>query len=207
MKILIFGATGATGACLIDEARKRGHDVTAFVRDASKLTSPDTHHIQGAITDPDTVRLALSDQDAVVSALGPRAPLKRDPDLVAGVRTIVTAMEKSSVRRIVYISTMGVGDSARQLGWVGRVVAVPLFLRNAIADHSDKEDIITGSGLEWTIVRPAQLTNGPLMPFRSGEDVSATSSSSAISRTSVASFVLDTLESPKYVGTRPNIMG
>lgn len=84
---------------------------------------------------------------------------------------------------------------------------MPLFLGNAIADHSDKEDIIAGSELEWTIVRPAQLTNGALGSFRSGEDVSDTASSSAVSRTSVASFVLDTLESPQYVGTKPNIMG
>lgn len=125
MNILIFGATGATGACLINEANSRGHDVTAFVRDASGLASPDTPHIQGDITDPDAVLRALSGQDAVVSALGPRTPLQRDPELVAGIRTIVAAMEKSAVRRIVYISTMGVGDSARQLGWVGRVVAVP----------------------------------------------------------------------------------
>ncbi|MDO5734953.1 MAG: NAD(P)H-binding protein [Propionibacteriaceae bacterium] len=61
--------------------------------------------------------------------------------------------------------------------------------------------------MEWTIVRPAQLTNGPLQTYRSGEDISATTSSSAVSRTSVASFVLDTIDDATYVGARPNIMG
>lgn len=119
MKILVFGATGATGACLINEARNRGHDVTAFVRDASRLASPDTPHIQGDITDSDAVRQALSGQDAVVSALGPRSPLKRDPELVAGVRTIVTAMEESTVRRIVW------GWVIQDANWDGLDVSSP----------------------------------------------------------------------------------
>ncbi|WP_147453962.1 NAD(P)-dependent oxidoreductase [Tessaracoccus antarcticus] len=206
MKILIFGATGATGQLLVTQAMERGHEVTAFVRDSSKLTQKDIQQVVGEITDPDAVRGAMVGQDAVVSALGPRSPLKRDPALVEGIRTIVAAMQDKDVQRLVYVSTMGVGDSARQLGWLGRVIAVPLFLRNAVADHGEKEDIITGTGLHWTVVRPAQLTDGPIASFRSGEDVSATSSSTGVSRASVASFVLDTLDDTAYIGTKPNIM-
>lgn len=207
MKILVFGATGATGSQLVTQALERGHQVTAFVRDPAKLADPDTPHVQGDITDLEAVRRAVTGQDAVVSALGPRRPMSRDPELVEGIGTIVTAMVESNVARLVYISTMGVGESGRQLGWLGRVVAVPLFLRNAVADHAEKEAIISGSTLEWTIVRPAQLTNDPPGEYRSGEDVSATKSSSAVSRASVASFILDTLEDATHIHARPNIMG
>ncbi|MEO7587717.1 MAG: NAD(P)H-binding protein [Arachnia sp.] len=161
MKILVFGATGATGKHIVTQALQRGHEVTAFVRDSSKLTRNDIQQVVGEITDAEAVKGAMTGQDAVVSALGPRSPLKRDSELLNGIRTIVAAMQENDVHRIVYVSTMGVGDSARQLGWLGRVIAVPLFLRNAVADHGEKEDIITGTGLQWTVVRPAQLTDGP----------------------------------------------
>ena len=88
MKILIFGATGSTGKLLVQGAREWGHQVTAFVRDPSKLDRRDVHFIHGDITDPESVRQAIAGKDAVISALGSRSR-KRDPDLVAGMRNNV----------------------------------------------------------------------------------------------------------------------
>lgn len=205
MKILIFGATGSTGKLLVQGAREWGHQVTAFVRDPSKLDRRDVHFIHGDITDRGSVRQSLIGKDAVISALGSRS-LKRDPDLVAGVRNIVEVMQESDAERLIYMSSMGVGDSRQQLGFFGRHVIAPLLLRNALLDHGENESIISGSALRWTIVRPTQLTDGPLGEYRSGEGASASGSSSAISRASVAHFMLDQLESDEYVRSSPSIM-
>ncbi len=137
MKVLIFGASGATGRLLVDEALRQGHDVTAFVRDPSKLAKPDTPHVQGDATDLTAVRGAMVNQDAALCALGSRT-LKRDPELVDGVRNIVTAMEECTVPRLVYVSSMGVRESRRQLSWLGRFIIAPLLLRSALADHEER---------------------------------------------------------------------
>lgn len=205
MKVLVFGATGATGKLIVQGAREWGHEVTAFVRDPSKLDRADVHHIQGDIVDAEAVAKAVAGKDIVISALGSRS-MKRDPDLVSGVANIVAAMETAHVARLLYISSMGVGDSRKQLGFLGRTLIAPLLLRNALADHSENEDAITSSGLSWTIVRPTQLTDGPQAGYRSGEGIRASDSSSAISRASVAHFILDQLENDEFVGCKPNIM-
>lgn len=205
MKILIFGATGSTGKLLVQGAREWGHQVTAFVRDPSKLDRRDVHFIHGDITDLESVGQAMTGKDAVISALGPRSR-KRDPNLVDGVRTIVAAMQESDAKRLIYMSSMGVGESKQQLGFFGRHVIAPLLLRNALADHEENESTIINSDLHWTIVRPTQLTDGPQGEYRSGEGIRASDSSSAVSRASVAHFMLDQLESEEFVGAKPNIM-
>lgn len=205
MKVVIFGATGSTGKLLVKGAMERGHGVTAFVRDPSKLEQPDTPHIRGDITDADAVRRAVAGQDAVLSALG-SGSLKRDPAFVDGVRNIVEAMAQKDVSRLIYVSSMGVTESRQQLGFFGRHVIAPLLLRNALADHTENEDAITASVLDWTIVRPAQLTDGPKGAYRSGEGIKASDSSSGVSRASVAAFMLDQLEGDDYVRAKPNIL-
>jgi len=74
MKLVIFGATGATGRQLVEQALQQGHDVTAFVRNPAKVT---TQHerlkiVKGNIMDCHSVGAAVSGQDAVFSALGVR---------------------------------------------------------------------------------------------------------------------------------------
>ena len=66
------------------------------------------------------------------------------------------------MRRLIVESSLGVGDSRGQLGLLGTWIAVPIFLARIYADKERQESIITGSQLDWTIVRPAMLTNGPL---------------------------------------------
>ena len=73
-RILIFGATGGTGKELVAQALQRGHDVTAFVRDPGKLAVSHAHLRvqQGDLQEPETVRAAIPNHQAVLSALGTR---------------------------------------------------------------------------------------------------------------------------------------
>ena len=38
MKVLVIGATGGTGRCVVERALQSGHEVTAFARTPQKLT-------------------------------------------------------------------------------------------------------------------------------------------------------------------------
>ncbi|NJM63208.1 MAG: SDR family oxidoreductase [Oscillatoriales cyanobacterium RU_3_3] len=204
MNLLIFGATGETGRELVKQALAQGNAVTAFVRDSAKLDMqhPNLKIVEGNITDTTTVERVVQGQDAVFSTLGSRS-LKKNPALVKGVYTIVRAMEKQGVRRFVYQSSLGVGNSREHLDFLVRYIVIPLVLRNAIADHEEKEQIARQSSLDWVIVRPAGLTNGPHTGnYRHGESMKY---GAKISRADVADFMLKQATDTTYLHKTPGI--
>ena len=79
MKVLIIGATGATGQILMREALAQGHEVTALARNPSAL-APEDHRLrvlQGNALDVSSVEAAVAGQDAVLSALGTHSSVRR----------------------------------------------------------------------------------------------------------------------------------
>ena len=208
MNVLVFGATGATGHELVSQALAKGHRVTAFVRTPSKLGALSTRVTvaQGDVAHS-AVAHALDGQSAVLSALGAASPLRRDPVLVDGVRHIVNAMEQMSVRRLVYLSFLGVQEGRSQLRLVGRTLVARLILRHIVADHALKEEIIQRSRLDWVLVRPPRLTNGPRRgSYRHGSDIRATSIVPTISRADLADFMLRQLADDTYVRRAPAVI-
>jgi NAD(P)H-binding len=81
-------------------------------------------------------------------------------DDVAEAAIVASVVEQRGVRRLVYLSFLGVPEGRHQLSLVGKYVVAPLLLRHVVADHAAKERIIQSSSLEWVIVRPPRLTNG-----------------------------------------------
>jgi putative NADH-flavin reductase len=204
MNLLIFGATGDTGRELVKQALEQEHTVTGFSRHANELVSqyPTLQVVQGDVADMATVEKAVQGQDAVLSALGSTS-LKRNPALTQGVENIVKAMEQHNVTRLVYQSSLGVGDSRKRVGFLIRYIIIPLVLRNAIADHEDKERIIKQSDLDWVIVRPAGLTQGPRTgEYKAGEDIEF---GARISRADVADFMLKQVTQETYLKKTPGI--
>ena len=154
MKVLIFGATGATGRHLVEQALSQGHVVTAFARSPGKLEGhAQLHIIQGDVLNAASVERAVRGQEAVLCALG--APAANKTTVRAdGTRNIIRAMEKAQVKRFVCQSSLGFGDSRDILPWHFKYILVPLLLRHAFADHALQEAVIKQSLLDWTIVRP-----------------------------------------------------
>ena len=101
MKILIYGASGATGHELVNQALMQGHFVTAFVRNPQKLKirHDNLTIIQGDILNYQLVENAVKGQHAVLSALGAASPFKYDQSIVDGVNNIIKAMEANSISR------------------------------------------------------------------------------------------------------------
>lgn len=209
MKVLILGASGATGGHLVDQALARGHLVTALVRDPSKVEVESTALtvMPGDVIDGSSVEAAMNLQEGVLCALGSSTPLKRDPTLVVGVRNVVASMEQAGVRRLIYLSFLGVRDGRHQLSVFGRYLVAPMLLRKVAADHELKEATVQHSSLDWVIVRPPRLTNGPRTgTYRSGKDIGATMIVPRISRADLADFMLDQLISDNYLHQSPAIM-
>ena len=72
MKFLLIGATGPTGQEIVQQGLAQGHEITALVRDASKITvsGPHLNLVAGDILNPLEVDAAMAGQDAVVCSLG-----------------------------------------------------------------------------------------------------------------------------------------
>ncbi len=208
MQLLIFGASGQTGRELVRQALASRHSVTAFVRQPAKLgdAPPGIRILQGNIADYPNVEAAVAGHDAVVSTLGVGTPLKHDPDVIVGVENIIRAMQEQQVRRFIYLSFIGVRDSRPSVGIILRHIA-PIPLRHEIADHEAKEALVTASSLDWTIVRPPKLTNGPRTGhYRSGLHITTWVPLPLIARADVADFILRELAQPEYIHQAPRLL-
>jgi putative NADH-flavin reductase len=208
MRVLILGASGATGHELVRRAPANDLGVTAFARDPSRVrvTHPSLHVVQGDVGDAARVSDAVRGHDAVVSALGVAKPLNADPIVVDGIRNTLRAMQEHGVRRLVYLSFIGVTDSRPDAGFLVRYVARHP-LRHEIADHETKEALIRASDVDWTIVRAPKLTNGPATDaYRDGTAIAARSIFPTLSRADVAGFMLRQLADRAYVRMAPRVL-
>jgi putative NADH-flavin reductase len=201
MRVLIFGATGGTGRELVFQALQKGYDVSAFVRTPSKLTIQTSrlHIVQGDIQRVESIHSAIPGHDGVLSALGTRS-LGPTTLLSDAAREIVRTMEAHGVRHILWESSLGIGKTRRQLGPLYNWVLIPLLLRHVFADKERQEGIVQATRLEWTIVQPAALTNGPRTErYRVGESACSGRLFPRISRADVAHFMLKELQQRGHV--------
>jgi len=205
MKILIFGATGTVGRELVTQALEMGHTVTAFARDPSKLviSHASLKIIEGDVMDSAAVDRAVAGHDAVLIALGAGS---KGQVRSMGTRNIIQAMQKSGTRRLVCLSTLGVGDSRGNLNFLWKYIMFGMLLRGAFADHVSQEEYVMRSGLDWTIVRPAAYTDGERTAnYRHGFPATAKALKLKISRADVADFVLAQLADNSYVHMTPGV--
>ena len=208
MNILIYGASGATGHELVKQALALGHNVTAFVRNPSKLKikHDKLKVIQGDVINYQLVVGAVKGQDAVLSALGAASAFKYDQSVVDGVNNIIKAMETNGVNRFIYMSFVGVKESRNTAGFIIKYIA-PKLLSTEVAGHEARESMIKQSQLQWTIVRAPTLTNGKhIARFRSGEDVTSKGFTVTISRADVADFMLQQLSHDNFLRKSPSVM-
>ena len=200
MQILIFGASGATGKNLVNQALEK-YRVTAFVRDPAKLVikHENLRLFQGNIRDYESVIGAVTGQDAVLSALGAESPFKFDQVLVDGMANIIKAMKYTHVMRIIYLSTIGGKENREDFGFFVRRIA-PVLLKNEIAGHEARELMIKESQLDYTIVQAPKLTNGRSTgKYISGEFLKSKSFAVSLSRADTAAFMLRQLTEDEFI--------
>jgi len=162
MKLVVLGATGGTGLEIVRQAVGQGHSVTAFVRSPEKLHAfRDRITIQqGDLLNSGELERVITGHDAVVSGFGPRVPIaKADEHLLQQFAAVLTiAMARAGVKRgvvesVAFLFKNSIVPPAYILG--------RLLFPGVVADSSAMERTFAESDVDWTIVRPPQLTDKP----------------------------------------------
>jgi uncharacterized protein YbjT (DUF2867 family) len=208
MKVLVLGATGGSGRAAVEALLAQGHEVTAFARSAEALQGLAVRVFVGDATDETAVARAVEGQDAVVVALG----IRENPVAVRlrgsrgtaldirsrGTRHVIAAMRRHGVRRLVVQTSFGVGETRALLPWRYWLM-FRLLLREQIADTEVQEGLVKGSGLDWVLVQPVNLTD----VAEDGEafvSVQGETKTMAVSRGRVGRFLARAVEGTEYAG-------
>jgi putative NADH-flavin reductase len=199
MKIAIFGATGKTGIELIKQALDHGHEVTVMVRDTKRLPtfSKQITVFTGDFNNRDAVQSTIKGQDAVICTLGSRELYKNSGLRAFGTRTIIEAMNELGIKRLVVMSSMGIGESWQNLSFFAKAL-FKIVMPAAREDHEAQELAVKSSSLDWTIIRPSGLTDIPnVSTYEFGKNITA--KTSRISRANVADLMLKVIESNTHI--------
>jgi putative NADH-flavin reductase len=208
MHILILGATGRTGRLLVDEALRRGHKVNVVISHASKLSANPVmvSVFEGTPLNPDTLAAAMQGCEAVLSTLNisrvsdfPWAKLRTSTDFLSlSMKNIIEVAEKQHVNRIIITTAWGVNETKKDIPFWFRWLINFSNIRYPYLDHERQEELLKNSGLNWTAVRPAGLTDE-----KKKKEVIVTLNNTpkpklTISRFNTACFMLDVLENNLY---------
>ncbi|KAB7893335.1 NAD(P)H-binding protein [Rouxiella sp. S1S-2] len=197
MKLAIFGASGATGRHLVNQALSSGHSVTALVRtpDSLQVNHVGLKLIVGELYNSVTVESVIRDADAVISVLGARKG-KAQNICTDGLSKIIPAMQNVGVKRLIALSAYGASETHNASLFIRFVRSI---ISEKMRDKDDMEDLVRASHTDWTLIRPPMLTNGDASKnYRSGIDLRP-GITGRISRADLASFILQTVVSGSYI--------
>jgi uncharacterized protein YbjT (DUF2867 family) len=157
MKLLVLGATGATGRLVVDQALAAGHSVRALVRSPEKLTVTNSNLevVTGQATDASDVAYALVGVDAVISTLG----AAKGTVITDATRALIAGADAQGVKRVVVLSSFAVLKD--RLSRPARFMA-NTAMGAAVRDKAAAEELLRVCNLDWTIVHAVRLTNGPV---------------------------------------------
>jgi putative NADH-flavin reductase len=194
--LLVLGATGPTGRHVVSQALDLGHNVTVFVRSRERLEVPPdrVRVVTGSLPDDERALMqAIHGQDVVVSALGIGQSFTPNGLIARSAPLIGRAMESQGVRRLIFTSAFGIGPTWDTTPFLPRLF-IRTLLRRVYADKEVGEEAIKRSGLDWTLVYPVGLTNGPRTGrYQVGERLKLRGFPT-ISRADVAAFLLTQIE-------------
>lgn len=208
MHISIMGANRGVGFQLLTQALEEGHTVTALVRDPLKLTieHQNLNIVKGDIRDPESVEHATTGQDAVCFCIGIGPTRKPVTVFSKGTQNVLRAMHKTRVNFLICVTGIGAGDSKNHGGFLYDKLFSPLVLKTVYEDKDRQETLLKESDVDWIIVRPGFLTNGPKRGrYRAITDLTGVKAG-RISRADVAHFMLAQLVSPTFLRQTPLLM-
>lgn len=206
MKLLVIGASRGIGAVTVETALAQGHTVRALARSAGEMAlQPGLEPVPGDATDPACVSEAVAGVDAVAMTLG----LPRNGSVVwtrtklfsEATAALLPAMQTAGVRRLIAVTGIGTGDSRSALSWTERMTHQALLGR-AYADKDIQEEMIRGSDLDWTLVRPTILTNGGVGHYKVLVEPENWRMG-LVSRRAVADFVVRAAGDDEMIGKAP----
>ena len=149
--VVVFGASGRTGAMVVDELLAKGEAVTAFVRPTSERTRLAGRNIGIAIGDA----MNADDVDAAIAAAKPRVVI----NTIGGRGTqfgfwnttqmnMTAAAKKHGAKEVIFLSSVGVGDSAQAYSAEARERT-----KVSMAERLIAEEDLKASGVDYVIIR------------------------------------------------------
>jgi uncharacterized protein YbjT (DUF2867 family) len=207
MNVIVFGSTGGTGLATCRALAAAGHQVTAFARDPAKFPAiPSVTAVRGDVMNPADVAAAMPGHDLVIVSLGnsqnPFAMMlgarRTTPATVceSGTANIVAAMQAAGVGRLLVVSAFGIGDTRERLPLTFKLF-YRTVLREHMADKEKQEALVKTSGLDWTLVQPVGLTDGPATGVWLA-DTHGAIRRQQISRADVAAFLVSLVGDGQY---------
>ncbi len=202
MKIALFGASGTIGQRIAQEALRRGHQVTAIVRDPAgvQISDPQLTVTQGNVLDPANVAQVAAGHDVVVSAISPRGQsLQAVPD---AAHSLLDGVKRAGVKRLVIVGGVGSLEVAPGL----RLADTPDFpaaWKGIAQAHHEALDVYRqNSDVDWAyassaaFIAPGERTG----TYRLGTDqlVTDEKGESRISAEDFAVALLDEIEQPRF---------
>ena len=170
LNIMVLGATGNTGLQFVNMALERGHKVTAIIRSSSSLDKQNRLNIiEGDVLNPIVLNQSFRGMDVIVSCLGirkenpsdPWSPLLSPEDFVTCcMKGIIKSMKLNGVKRLVAISSAGVGDSWELVDSELRQVIQSSNVGKIFLDLNNMEKLLEESGLDTLAIRPVALVTG-----------------------------------------------
>lgn len=211
MNVTVFGATGAIGSLTVDELLDRGHTVTAYARNRAKIPASWGEKVRvviGEMSDAAAIDKAIVGADVVVSALGPSMDRKATGlPLVEGTGHILDAMKRHGVTRYIGHGTPSILDprekptvQTRLIGFMGRH-----GLPRAYKELLGMSDLITGSGVNWTIIRFTAPKDTPKTGKLRVGFYGTDRIGFAVSRADIAAFTAAQVDDDTYVNAAPAI--
>jgi len=200
MRITVLGATGGVGGEVVKQALGRGWDVTAVVRDPARLKLP-AHVVVAGLREKDKLAAAIEGRDAVISAVGSR---DRGPTTVCadGARAAIEA----GAKRLLVVSASGLDADGD--GVFTRTLVKPLLnavLKHGYADMRAMEALVMASAVDWTVVRPPMLLDGPRTGAVESRLDGNVRGSYTIRRADVAAYLLDAVADPTLIRVKVSI--
>ena len=209
--VLIIGASRGIGLETVKAALQAGHSVRALARSARRIrvNHRNLEKMPGDALQMATVRRALTGVDVVIQSLGlsagPEVIFKPTGLFSTATRVLVTVMEKAQVKRLICVTGFGAGDSRGRGGFLYST-AFHLLLGRIYDDKDMQERIVRRSKLDWVIVRPVILTNGPKTnTYRALVDPRDWTCG-FISRADVADFLVKQIDDDAFLHKTPVLM-
>ncbi len=196
MTITVIGASAGIGLETVKRALQRGHNVTTLSRGAVLLPGTTAlRSIKGSALNRDDLRLALSNTDAVIVALGTGKSMKATT-LYSDFAALLTEVQGEMKLDIpfVIVTGFGAGESGAYNSFLMKLF-FRLFLKDVYADKTKMEEIISQSKMRWVIVRPGLLKDQPLSDYYKVETrLYNGMNTGAVSRANVADFIVKQAE-------------
>jgi putative NADH-flavin reductase len=197
--ILVIGGSRGIGQAVCQAASVKGHMVRAMSRSGKMPddVGDNADAVKGDALCAADVARALNEMEVVVQALGvpPSLDLVVKPVTLfsEATRVLVPEMKKAGVQRLVSVTGFGAGDSNASINILQRL-PFKLLLKRAYDDKSVQEQLIEKSALDWLIVRPGVLTNGPASGEYRVLSKPTEWRNGIVSRADIADFIVQSIE-------------